>query len=293
MRRYKLVVHILFTLSVFNFVPVLAAPIAIRELRKRVEEGQDWWSGYHGLTRASPNSGSMSIQLSSSSQHPRALQSTSNDASEVHEETTKPIQLPSSVSGEIQSSPYASGGTELPWYSSNDPKLRLVTPGRERIQEVPGTRSRLPPASSVRTKTYKWVSTDEIEPAPASATPSEPSGEIKPTSSNKVPPLWYHEEHQAQILAKQQKSQSKSFLGNLASKSKNILGNLASKSKSILGNLASKSKEKIKTLASVSKSLFREMFSNPKLQIRIPATASYAVDAAPRELQGTVQHLCF
>ena len=68
MHRYKLVAHILVILSVFSFVPVLAAPIAIQEVREpcadvadgdnsedviivsgeRAEEGQDPWTAYHG-----------------------------------------------------------------------------------------------------------------------------------------------------------------------------------------------------------------------------------------------------
>ena len=122
MRRYKLAIHILVILSVFNLVPVLAAPVAVQEVReacadvadggegviivpgKRAEEGQD------PLTQASPG------QLSTSSPDPPGLPSTSDYASGVHQETTNPIQLPSSVSGEIQRPPCASGGTDLPWY---------------------------------------------------------------------------------------------------------------------------------------------------------------------------------
>ena len=77
MRRYKLAVHILVILSVFNFVSVLAAPIAAQKTReayadmadegevvlvvsrKRTLEGQDSSSGYHGLAPASPDSGSI------------------------------------------------------------------------------------------------------------------------------------------------------------------------------------------------------------------------------------------
>ena len=50
---------------------------------KRAEEGGDSWTGYHGLTQASPDSGSMSVQLSS--QHPRG--SASEYAGGVHQET--------------------------------------------------------------------------------------------------------------------------------------------------------------------------------------------------------------
>jgi hypothetical protein len=70
--------HILVSLSIFNFVPVLAAPIPVRRVRevcadmvggggdtkivlgKRAEEGEEKWYGYHGSTRtqASSDSGS-------------------------------------------------------------------------------------------------------------------------------------------------------------------------------------------------------------------------------------------
>jgi len=56
--------------------------------------------------------------------------------------------------------------------------------------------------------------------------------------------------------------------------------------KSVWGKLTSKSKKVFKKVASVTKSLFR----NPKLHIRISATANDAVNAAQRELQGTDQH---
>jgi len=209
MRRYKLAVHILAILSVFNFVPVLAAPISVQEAReacadvadggedviivsgKRAEEGQGTWSGYHGLTQASPGS-SMSVQLSTLSQDPPGSPSTSDHASGVHQETTSPIQLPSS----------SSGGTKLSWYSSDDT-------GRDGVQPVqPGTTSKIPSISSVRTKTGKswvagssvrtktaksrwkagssvrtkpdyWVPTTETEPASSS------SGQITPASSSK------------------------------------------------------------------------------------------------------------
>jgi hypothetical protein len=133
MRRYKLAVHTLVILSIFNSMPVLAAPLAVQEVReacadvaeggedvvilsgKRADEGEDPWSGYHGLTPASPGSGSVSVQLSTSPQHPGSP-SASDYESGVHQETTNSIQLPSSASGEMQRPPYASGGTELPWY---------------------------------------------------------------------------------------------------------------------------------------------------------------------------------
>src|SRR6266566_8400959 len=108
MRRYKLAIHILVILSVFNFVPALAAPAPVQEVRdacadvadggenviivlgKRTEEGEDTWSGYHRLTQASRSSGSESDYLSTSSS-----QSTSNYASGIHQRTTTPIQLSS------------------------------------------------------------------------------------------------------------------------------------------------------------------------------------------------------
>ena len=130
--------------------------------------------------------------------------------------------------------PYASGGTELPWYSSDDKVLHWLTPGGVKLDQ-PGTTKKLPPATSVRTKTYPFVATTEIETA--SESPS--SGEIIPTSP----------------AQKQLKPQSKSFFSSLANKSRVFLSNLASKSKSLLSNLASK-----------SKSLFDEL-NHPKLQI--------------------------
>ena len=134
--------------------------------RKRAEEGQEPWSGYHGLTQASPGSGSMSAQLSTSPQDPPGSPSASDYASGFHQETTKPIQLPSPTSGELRRPPYASGGIELPWYSSDDTKPHLLIPGRGGVQQVqPGTTSKFLPASSVRTRTGKWVPTTDIEPA--------------------------------------------------------------------------------------------------------------------------------
>jgi hypothetical protein len=176
MRRYKLAVHILVILSVFNFMPALAGPVPVQEVReacadvadegedvvivsgKRAEEGQDpgspgsssgsgswyyeWTPGSqdsgtwrHVWTPGSQVSGSMSVQLSTSPQHPPGSPSASDDAN----------QLPS---GEMQKPPYASGGTELPWYSKNSGGVNQVQPG---------TMNKLQPASSVRTKrTHGW-----------------------------------------------------------------------------------------------------------------------------------------
>jgi hypothetical protein len=232
MRRYKLAVHILVILSVFNFVQVLAAPVPVHGVReacadmadggedviivsgKRAEEGQD------PFTQASPGQGSTSLQLSTSS--PQGSPPTSDYASGVHQETTDPIQLPSSASGEMQRPPYASGGTEP----------HLLIPGSSGVQQVqPGTTSELLPSSSV-TKTYPWVSTTEIGPA----TPSESSGEIPviPPDVAQMP--------QTPAPAKPQ-------------------------SKSVLGRLAWKSKKLFRKLARISKSLFSEMVDNPHLQI--------------------------
>ena len=145
--------------------------------------------------------------------------------------STNSDQLPPSASGELRRPPSASGGTELPWYPSDDKELHWLTPGGVQLVQ-PGTTSKLPPATSVRTKTYPFVATTEIETA--SESPS--SGEITPTSPA-------------------QKPQSKSFFSSLANKSKVFLSNLASKSKSLLNSLASK-----------SKSFFGEL-NHPNLQI--------------------------
>ena len=196
MRRYKLAIHILVIFSVFNFVLVLAAPVPVQEVReactnvvdggedviivsgKRAEEGQD------PLTQALPGQGSTSVQLSTQESPP-----TSDYASGVHQETTNPTQLPSSTSGEMQRPPYASGGTELPWVSSDDAGPHLLTPDRSGAQQVqPETTSEVPPSSSVGTKTYPFVATTEIGPATPSGSESESSGEIKPASSSKVLP---------------------------------------------------------------------------------------------------------
>ena len=192
MPRYKLATHILVILSVLSFVPVHAAPVAVQEVRevcadvvnrgedvilvngKRAEEGQD------PLTQASPGQVSTSVQLSTQGPSP-----TSDYASGIHHEKINPSQLPSSMSGEIQRPPYASGGTELPWYSSDG---SLVTPGRGGVRQ--GTKSKLPsqPGTSMRTKTYSfapghWLPNTKI----GTATPSESSGEIAPASSSRPP----------------------------------------------------------------------------------------------------------
>jgi hypothetical protein len=328
MRRYKLV-HILVILSVFNFVPVLAAPVpaqGVREVcadmadggedvvivsgKRALQEGQvpesqglaqgsggswyyEWTPGsqdsgsWHHVWSQSP--GSMSVQSSTSPQHPPSP-SASDDAS----------QLPS---GEMRRPPYASGGTELPWYSSGMQRpssasggtiLPSYRPDSGGVQQVqPETANKLQPASSVRTKTYPWVAATKIEPAssssggggvqqvqpgttskflpsssartktypfvstteigPATPTPSESSDEITPApSSNVVPP-------------KQPTPQPKNVLNKLTSKSKSLF----------------------RKLGRITKSLFSEMVDNPHLQIRISATTSGAVNAAQRELLGT------
>jgi hypothetical protein len=141
--------HILVILSILNFVPVRAGPVAVLEVReacaeaadvadggedvvivlgRRAEEGQDP-PGYHGLMQASPGSGSMSVQLSTSPQDPPESPSASDYASGIHQDTTNPIQLPSSASGEMQRLPYATGATELPWYSSGRGGVQMVQPG--------------------------------------------------------------------------------------------------------------------------------------------------------------------
>src|SRR6266576_3847064 len=205
MRRYKLAVHILFILSVFNFVLVLTVPVPVQEVReawadvvdggqdviivsaKRADEGQD-----PALTHASPG------QLLTSSPDPPGSPSTSDSASGVHQETTNPIQPPSSASGEIRRPPYASGGAELPWYSSGDTKPHRKTPGGvQRVQ--PGTTSKFLPSNSMRTKTYSFApghweaKRPSTEIGPATPTPSESSDEIAPASSSKVLQQWEQE----------------------------------------------------------------------------------------------------
>jgi len=273
MRRYKLAVHILVILSVFNLVPVFAAPVAVQEVRetcadvadggqdvvtllgKRAGEGQD------SSTPVSP--GPASAQPPTSPPHPP---SASDFASGVHQETTNPIQPPSSASGEIKRPPYASGGTELPWHSSDDTEPHLLNPDRGGVQQ--GATRMLLPSSSMRTKTYPFVSTSEIGPA----TPSESSGEISPASGSRILSSLPSEHWQEgyvdpwQTPPKQPEPQPKTVWGKLASKSKIFL----------------------KKLGRISKSLVSEMVSNPRLQIRISATASGAVNPAQRELQGTV-----
>jgi hypothetical protein len=136
-------------------------------------------------------------------------------------------------------------------------------------QETP---NKLPSPSSVRVKTYPWVATTEIETASSS------SGETTPVSSpSKVfsPPEL--EGYLAQTPTKQPKPQSNSFWGKLASKSKSLFGQLVSKSKSLFGQLVR-----------ISKGWVSEMVANPKLQLRSSAAVSGAVNAAQRELQGTV-----
>ncbi|KAF8491594.1 hypothetical protein F5888DRAFT_1807321 [Russula emetica] len=279
MRRYKLAVHILVILSVFNFVPVLAFPVPVQEVReacadvadgsedviivsgKRAEEGEDSSSGYHGLTQASPGPGSMSVQSLTSSQDPAGSPSTSNYASGVHQETTNPIQLPSYASGGtelpwyssggMRRPSYASGGTELSWYSSDDTGRGGVQPVQPEItSKIPSissvrtktSKNRWMAASSMRTKTDKWVSTTETEPVSSS------SGKITPASSSEVLPPSEQERYLAQTPTEQPRPQFESFLSDLASKPK-----------------------------------FRPRIS------RSSATGSSAVNAARRELQGTVQ----
>jgi hypothetical protein len=282
MRRYILAVHILVILSIFSFMPVLAAPVAVQEVRearadvadggedvvivlgKRAEEGQD------PLTQASPGQ-SKSVQLSTPGP---GSQSTSDDVSGVHE-TTNPIQPPSSALGEMRRPLYASGGTELSCYSSDDTEPHLLTPGHSGVQQVqPGTTSKLPPSSSVGTETHPWVPNpnSEIGPATPSESESESESELpaenSPASASKVPPnspeweTWDEEKHlaaAAQIQANQPPPPPKTVLGKLAVKSKSLFSKLGR----------------------ISKELLSEMVDNPHLQIRI--SASGAVNAAQRE----------
>ena len=232
MRRYKLAVHILVILSVFNCVPVHAAPVPVRGVR---EVGQDPRPGYQGLTQASPGPGSPSV---------------SDSASGVHQKTTRPIQPPSSASGEMQRPPYASGGTELPWYSPGEIRRPPYAKGGTEMPWYSSGEMRKPPyakggtelpwyskpATSVRTKPAgEWVPTTEpassssgrITPASSSGKvrpPSvpPPSEQIPPASSSKVHPLSGQEGHLSQTPTEQSKPQSKSFWSNLASKSKSL-----------------------------------------------------------------------
>src|SRR5882757_4647348 len=118
MRRYKLAIHILVILSVFNSVLVLAAPVLVQEVREAGTDvaggGEDVvimlgkrggsGEGQDPLTQASPAPGSSS---------------TSDYPSGVHQETTNPIQLPSSepasgVTRFMRVPSYGSIGVELP-----------------------------------------------------------------------------------------------------------------------------------------------------------------------------------
>ncbi|KAF8486549.1 hypothetical protein F5888DRAFT_1825122, partial [Russula emetica] len=332
-------------LSVFNFVPVLAFPVPVQEVReacadvadgsedviimsgKRAEEGEDPSSGYHGSTQASLGPGSMLVQSLTSSQDLAGSPSTSNYASGVHQKMTNLIQLPSSTSGRtglpwyssggMQRPLYASGRTELSWYSSDDTGhdgVQLVQPGTmSKIPSISSVRtktstnrwmagssvrtktakSRWKAGSSVRTKTDKWVPMTETEPALSS------SGQITPVSSSKDLLL------SEQITpTSSSKDLSPSEQVTPASLSKDLLlseqeGYLAqtpmnqlkppSQSKSFWGNLASKSKSFVSKLASISKSLVSELVDNPKLQLRSSTTAAGgAVNAAQSELQGMV-----
>lgn len=131
---------------------------------KRAKEEEVPWSWDQKVTQASPRTWSEPDYLSTSLQPQPGLPPTPAEESEVHQELTTPIQPPSSVFGELQRPTTVSGGTELPWYSSGDTGLRLFAPGRGSVQPVqPGTTSQIPPASSVRTKTNKWVPTPEAE----------------------------------------------------------------------------------------------------------------------------------
>ncbi len=272
MRRYKLAVHVLVILSVFNFVPVLAVPVPAQEVReacadvadggentiivsgKRAEEGQGSWSRYHRLTQASPRSGSGSDQFSTSLQQPPGSLSTSDSTSGFHGETTNPTQRPSSASGDMRSPAYASGGT-LPLHSS-DTVLHSVTPGYGEIQTYqPGTTSKISPASSLGSESNKW----EIGPA----TPSESSGEIKPaTSSKTLPPPAQGEYHWSP--PKKPKPQSKA--ASYWSKTKKLFSSMVD--------------EMVHGMSS----------SQPKFKFRprMSATASGAVNVAQRELQDIV-----
>ena len=181
MCRYKLAVYILVMLSVFNFVPMLAAPVPVQEVRdasadvadggedvvivlkKRAEEKQGPLSG---LTQASPGPGSESNYLSTSSQQPRGS-STSDYSSGIYQETTSPIQLPSSASGEMQRPPYASGGTELPWYSSGEMRRPPYASGGTELPWYSSGEVRRPPYASGGTE-LPWYSSGGMREPPYS-----------------------------------------------------------------------------------------------------------------------------
>ena len=234
MHRYKLAVHILVILSVFNFVPVLAAPIPVQKARVR-EACADVADGRKDVLIASAKREVGQDSLT------QASPSMSNYASGADQKTTNPIQLPSSASGgtelpwyrpgdirrpsyakggtelpwyrpgDIRRPPYAKGGTELPWYRPGDIRRPSYAKGGT---ELPWYSRKIPPASSVRTKPNKWVATTKTEPASSS------SGEMTPPPSSKVLPQSEQEGYRAQTPTEQPKPQSKSFWSNLASKSK-------------------------------------------------------------------------
>ena len=202
MRRHKLTVHILVILSIFNSMSVLAAPIATQGVREAsvsvVDEGRDvtivlgkragvgpWpepWSEYHGLTQASPSSKSLSAQMSTSSTDSLGSPSMPKHPSGVHQEMINPLSSPYASGGrelpwfsKTRNPPYALGGTELPWYSK---------PGRAKVPLVQPSKI---PASSVRTKTDKWVPAAGVESASPSLGKGTPasslSGEVASESS--------------------------------------------------------------------------------------------------------------
>ena len=236
MPRYKLAIHILVIFSVFIFVPVLAAPVAIQEVReacadvvdggedmiivsgKRSEEGQD------RLTQASQGQGSTSVQLST-----QGSSSTSDYASGVHQETINPTRLPD----EMQRPPYARGGTELPWYSSDGTERHLIFSGRSGAQQVqPGTTSKLQPAISMR--------------VPMQTLSNDIGGDWLPDNQRRPPPS----ESSGEIAALPPSEQE----GPL-------------KPQSFLSKVSSKSKGFFRKIGKMSKSLISEMVDNPRLQI--------------------------
>ena len=113
MRQYKLAIHILVILSIFNILPVLAAPIPVRQVHEA--------SGYHG-PQTHP------IQPSSVSRELQGRDAGQGNAPGLLGGTDLPWNSPGGL-GRPQS-----GGTGLKWYSPNQP-----TPGTSvRTKPVPG-----------------------------------------------------------------------------------------------------------------------------------------------------------
>ena len=197
-------------------------PSSVTSVRTKTNK----WVGTTEIEPSSSSSGEITLTSSSKALPP------SEEITPVS--STNSDQLPSSASGELRPPPYASGGTDLPWYSDGIRRLRpsggtelslsasgqmrrpLYASGGTRPPWYSGTTKKFSPATSVRTKTNKWVGTTEIEPSSSS------SGEITPASPSKVLPPSELEGYSAQTPTEQLKppSQFEKFLNDLASESK-------------------------------------------------------------------------